>query len=296
MSAVRFSSTPFPRSAYASKCVAHNPPAPPVHRFVFSMLIVIIILLTSASTSFAQDSPEVIRQKIEAEYPLTKTTAGRDDIVTAGAVLVLEKDGLEMSVTTNNVQAQDTYKGGKLSASGGTSFAKNFGKCTFCPHNDKAGNFRTFVAGEKFWITKVEVHDDGVLLSFFSDPISDIRYVSTLKIPYTKGTPQTAAALLSTIAEVIKVQPSDDAKTADKSAPVAAPAAAPAPMAAIPPPPPPPDAPPAAPPTVAIGQTKVQVVALLGTPTRIAKLPTKEIDFYPNMKITFVKDKVSDIQ
>ena len=302
MSAVRSASTQVPGFTSTARPSFRIYPALAIPRLAFLPLVLLCALLASARTSTAQDSPEVIRQKIEAEYPLTKTTASKDDIVTAGAVLVLEKDGLEMSAVSNNVPAQDNYKNGKISAGGMTQWGKTFSKCkiaSLCPHADQAGTFRTFVAGEKFWITKVEVHDDGVLLSFFSDPISDVRYVSTLKIPYTKGTPQTAAALLSTLAEVIKVQPSDDAKTADKGAapaPAAAPAAPPAPMAAIPPPPPPPDAPPAAPKTVAIGQTKDQVVAMFGNPTRIAKLAAKEIDYYPDMKVTYVKDKVSDIQ
>jgi len=76
-------------------------------------------------------------------------------------------------------------------------------------------------------------------------------------------------------------------------------------MVPIPPPPPPepamapilpPPPPPAAPKTIALGQTKDEVVAILGQPDKIANLGTKEIDYYTDMKVIFIKGKVTDIQ
>jgi hypothetical protein len=112
---------------------------------------------------------------------------------------------------------------------------------------------------------------------------------------------------------VVTVQPSDDA--AQSSAPPAAPptpASAPnsghpgngfletstpaAAFAPVAPPPPPADALPAAPKTVALGQTKDQVVAILGQPQKVASLGAKEIDYYSDMKVVFIKGKVTDIQ
>jgi len=90
-----------------------------------------------------------------------------------------------------------------------------------------------------------------------------------------------------------------------ESEPASEPTPPPAPvMAPITPPPPepamapiaPPPPPPAAPKTIALGQTKDEVAAILGQPDKVANLGTKEIDYYPDMKITFVKGKVTDIQ
>ena len=67
-------------------------------------------------------------------------------------------------------------------------------------------------------------------------------------------------------------------------------------MAPLAPPPPPPDAPPAAPKTIEKGQTKDVVVAILGQPSKVIKLGTKEIDVYPDMKVTFINNKVTDVQ
>jgi len=64
----------------------------------------------------------------------------------------------------------------------------------------------------------------------------------------------------------------------------------------IAPPPPPPDEPAAAPPTISLGQTKDQVKAAFGTPDRVVKLGTKEIEYFKDMKVTFVNGKVTDVQ
>ncbi|MGB8837966.1 MAG: hypothetical protein WCC67_14535, partial [Candidatus Acidiferrales bacterium] len=66
------------------------------------------------------------------------------------------------------------------------------------------------------------------------------------------------------------------------------PAAAEAPAAA-----PAPAAPPA---TVEIGQTPDQVTAILGQPDKIINLGAKQIFVYKDLKVTFVKGKVTDAQ
>jgi hypothetical protein len=76
-------------------------------------------------------------------------------------------------------------------------------------------------------------------------------------------------------------------------APAPASPAAPAPLPDIAPPPPPADTPP---PTIAEGQTKDQVTAAFGQPTRIAKIGVKEIYYYKDMKVTFTNGKVSNIE
>lgn len=264
----------------------------------------------------AQDSAAGIEKKLIAQYPLTKATADRTDIVTAGAVLVLEKDNLLMYTVTTTVPPQNTYKNGKLNH-GVFDAAK---KCKFCAYVPGVSSvaaavpnvdMRTFVSGEKFWVTGIEAHDDGIVFNLLSDPYSDVRYYSQIKFPYPKGSVPSADTMMATVAEVIKVQPSDDnggdskqpaSSGGNGNAPAAETAAAtpaPAPdkpMPAIAPPPPPADAPPAAPKTIEKGETKDQVAAILGAPTKVVKLGTKEIDVYPDMKVTFVNNKVSDVQ
>ncbi len=282
---------------------------------------VVALVLASCPGAQAQDAVS-IQQKLIAQYPLTKATADRTDIVTAGAVLVLEKDNLLMYTTTTTVEPQNTYKNGRISQ-GVFNAAKKCAWCAFVPGVSSAAaavpnvDQRTFVSGEKFWVTGIEAHDDGIVFDLLSDPYNDVRYYSKLKFPYPKGSSPSADAMMSAVAEVIKVAPSDDsassasdakqssgsASAAQQSSAPAAPAGqtAQAPeqqgsMAPIPPPPPPPDAPPAAPKTIEKGQTKEVVVAILGQPSKVVKLSGKEIDVYPDMKVTYINNKVSDVQ
>ncbi len=277
-----------------------------------------LYLLTLISSSLAvapamgqtAATPSGIENSLTSQYSLTKTTADRSDIVTAGAVLVLKKDGLLMSPVTTAVPATNTYKDGRI---GQGLWKMAGGLDRWKRATGQTAQTRTFVAGEKFWVTKITVHEDGIVFDLFSDPISDVRYYSTLRFPFAKGAYPSTDAAAQTVGEVLQVQPADNsagsggdqgqqqpagaapAATAAAAAP-AAPAAPPAAMAAIPPPPPPTDAPPAAPKTIALKQTKDQVVAVFGQPTKVVNLGAKEIDYYPDMKVTFVNGKVTDVQ
>jgi hypothetical protein len=269
-------------------------------------LTALLLPCLTLSAQTTPGTPASIEQKLESQYTLTKTAADKSDIVTAGSVLVLKKDGLLMSATTTGSAAQNTYKDGKISQ-GMWKMAKMPGFGSLMSHSGTGATVqtRTFVSGEKFWVTKITVHDDGVILELFSDPFSDVRYYSILKFPFAKGTYPSPDQIQSSVAEVVNVQP-DDAGSADSgkkpaptdtaAAPGPAAAAAPAPMAPIAPPPPPADTPPPAPKTIALKQTKDEVVANFGQPTKVVKLGTKEIDYYPDMKVTFINNKVTDVQ
>jgi len=271
------------------------------------------LLLIAPAMGQTAATPSSIENSLTSQYSLTKTTADRSDIVTAGAVLVLKKDGLLMSSTTTSAPATNSYKDGRLTQ-GVWKMAKMPGFGSLMSHTGQTAQTRTFVAGEKFWVTKITVHEDGIVFDLFSDPISDVRYYSTLKFPFPKGSYPSTDAAAKTVGEVLQVQPADNsdqgqqqtagAAPAPASAPAAtaaaaappAPAAAAAAMPAIAPPPPPTDTPPPAPKTIALKQTKQQVVAAFGQPTKVVNLGAKEIDYYPDMKVTFVNGKVTDVQ
>ena len=268
-----------------------------------SCLAIALLLPANPASAQAPGTPATIEQSLESQYTLTKAAADRSDIVTPGAVLVLKKDGLLMSATTSGSAAQNTYKDGKISQ-GIWKMAKMPGFGSLMSHSGTGANVqtRTFVAGEKFWVTKITVHDDGVVMELFSDPFSDVRYYSTLRFPFNKGAYPSPDQIATNVAEVLNVQPDDAAGSGDsgkKQPPANAAAAAappPAAMAPIAPPPPPADTPPPVPKTIALKQTKDEVVANFGAPTKIVKLGTKEIDYYPDMKVTFVNNKVTDVQ
>ncbi len=254
------------------------------------------LLLLASGTAFSQGTKLPIQQAIEAKYTVTKPTADHKDIVTAGAVIDLTKDNLIMYGVDSSVAASSTYKGGRFQSSG-ISKLQNWNNKFQKMGNTNANTNRTFVAGEKFWLIGVDVHDDGVVLEFLSDAISDVRYKAFVKYPFPNGTVPAPDVVMQEIGETIKAEPVEGvAKDEKQPAPSASAAAPPPAMADIPPPPPPTDSPAAAPKSISVGQTKDQVTANFGQPTKIVNLPTKEIDYYPDMKVTFVKGKVSDVQ
>lgn len=271
-----------------------------MHGFQRIALSLLAVAVSVPLPHLAKAQANDLQQKLESEYTLTKATADRTDIVTAGAVLVLEKDNLLMYSSTTGSPPINTYKDGKISQG-----VFGLAKCRWCrkiPGTSSAPNVdsRTFVTGEKFWVTKIEVHNDNVEFQFFSDPISDVRYYGVLKFPFSKNSRPNADQMMKTIAEVIQVQPADNGggdSGQQAPAPAAPPPTAPQQaMAPIAPPPPPTDAPPPAPKTISLGQTVDQVTAIMGSPKKVVKLPTKEIYYYPDMKVIFVGGKVKDVE
>ena len=261
-----------------------------VMRMVWMCNALLVLFVCVSSTALAEEGTKPsIEKKLTSEYALTKTTDDKSDIVTAGAVLVLQKDKVYMVPTdAAGNPCQNIYKDGKLSQSGTCKVNETFRKIPgfgHIPGQDKAIVTRAFVTGEKFWLTKIDVHDagkdKGIYFEFFTDAIKDVRYKGTLVIQ-VKALPSPEDAL-KLVAEVITVAPSEDAKD-DKQkpggvagTPGAQPAAA-APAAAEAPPPPV-EAPPPPPAEVSLGQTPDEVVAALGQPTKKAKIGTKEITF-----------------
>ena len=261
----------------------------------------------------AGDPGTLIQEKLVSQFKLTKTAADRSDIVTAGDVVLLHKDGLVMCSSDSPYAFSNSYSNGILAAnyknrakdavrSWGRGHIPIFGDGTSV--TDAANNAcasRKFVAGEKFWVTGIVLQKDGILVSTYSDPYNDVRFYGEIKFPFPKGPVPSADDFVKTVSEVITVQPSDDSDKGSQGdqggqpaqAPAPAAAAAPAPLPDIAPPPPPSDAPP---PTIAIGQTKNQVTAGFGQPVRIAKLGAKEIFYYKDMKVTFTNGKVSNVE
>jgi hypothetical protein len=268
----------------------------------------------------AGDPATLIQEKLVSQYKLTKTTADHSDIVTAGDVVFLHKDGLMMCGASSSYAFSNTYSNGVLAAnyknrmkdavkSFGFGHIPVFGGGTSA--SDAANNgcpSRKFVAGEKFWVTGIAAQKDGILVSTYSDPYPDasgnqVHYYGEIKFAFAKGSAPPVDDFVKTVSEVITVAPADDKggdqggqgdqgnQPAQSAAP--APAAAPAPMADIAPPPPPSDVPP---PSIAIGQTKAQVTAAFGQPDKTAKVGVKDIFYYKDMKVTFTSGKVSNVE
>lgn len=238
----------------------------------------VLVALCMSTVGAAQNAD--LQKQLETSFPLTKATADNSDVVTAGAVLVLQKDNLQMCKSNMPIPTRNFYKNGTISQGGLLSVLNKLGNASMGGGND-ANTIRKFVSGEKFWVTKILVENDGVTFTFLSDPFQDVRYESTLKFQYGKGQAPAADQLLATIGEVIKV---DGDTGGGSQAPEQQQAAADAPAAAP------------ATRTIALGQTKDQVVQAFGQPTKVVQLGAKEIDYYSDMKVTFTNNKVTNVE
>jgi hypothetical protein len=246
-------------------------------------LALAIALVAAAPGLHAQDQ-DAIQKKLASQFALTTMTADKSDVAKAGSVLVLHKDGLMFCDTNAAGPPTSTYKNGAISFGTGAQLAWGM---TLSLANQQANAIaqRKFVNGEKFWVTAYEVHNDGVILTFYSDPFGDTRYYGKLKLPFQKGKFPAADDIVKTIAEVITVDTPQEGAATEAPAPTetAPPASAE-------------NVPQEAPKTIALGQTKDEVVGIFGQPKKIANLGAKEIYYYPDMKVTFVNGKVSNVE
>ena len=247
-----------------------------------------------------------IREKLASQFKLTRVSADRSDVVTAGAMVALQKAGLMMYGVAFPVPPSNTYKNGKIGQGWG-GFGSDLGGSLLAPGGQTAKDYpqRRFAPDEKCWVTGIAVQKDSVVFQLYSEPYDQIRYYASLKIPFpNKKEIPSSDQVMQLVGEVLTVVPQEaagsqpiQAEAANQPAPTDnAPPPQPAPLAPLTPPPPPVDAAPPSPKTIAVGNTKEQVAAILGPPQKVVQLKQKEIDYYPDMKVVFVAGKVSDVQ
>lgn len=161
------------------------------------------------------DAKNSLQQALNAQFTLTKVSEDRVDIVSAGTVLVLQKDKLMMYSTASPMPPLNTYKNGKISQGMG-GFGRDLAISLATPGGGTSSDYpqRRFVTGEKFWLAGVMVVKDGVLLQLYSDPINDVRYYGQLKFPFDKRSVPTPEDALARIAEVLTIQPPDSSADA----------------------------------------------------------------------------------
>jgi hypothetical protein len=246
------------------------------------ILAILVVALASVATSLSgQDQKAEIQKKLSSEFKRTTLTADRSDVATAGTVLVLHKDNLLMCSMDARTPPTNTYKNGAISMGFGANMSWTV---ALSQANQQPANIpqRKFVSGEKFWVADYVVKDDGIIFQFYIDQLDNVRYYGQLKFPVSKGAFPPADAMLKTIAEAITPDnPDQEAQPAEN-------AAAPQQQGGA--------APAQAPKTISLGQTKEEVVAILGEPKKIVNLGAKEMYYYPDMKVIFTDGKVTDVQ
>jgi hypothetical protein len=260
-------------------------------RAIESITAVAILFSCLGALPCRADQAVGLQKQLEAKYAITKTTADKTDIVTAGSVLILQKDRLLMYATTTGAPPQNTYNNGKLSAGAFAAHEKAQSFGTFIGHPPpKSVTTRYYVTGEKFWVTRIDTLADGVVFTLFTDAVNDVRYYCTLKFVYPHGQTPSADQVLNMVGEVLKVQQDDSATADNKGDQQAAGQDQGQQQGAQE------QAPAQPPPTIQLGQTEDEVVGMIGQPEKKIALGSKEIFVYKDIKVTFIGGKVADVQ
>ena len=249
--------------------------------FCLSGLVFITLISGVSLIAQTMDAKNLLLKKLNEQFVPTKFTADKSDIVTPGVVVALKEDGLFLYHASVAMAPVSVPKKGKLTQGFGDMLAVSMADGLGRPGGAASIPTKKLVTGEKVWVRAIEVGKDSISVQVVTDPYDDGRYFATIKFLIPKGTIPTPEDGVKMVSEVLEVQQAQDQNVQQAAEPAPAPAPepapAPAPMQAIAPPPPPPDAPP---PTIALGQTKDEVIAGFGQPARVAKLGAKEIFYY----------------
>lgn len=164
-----------------------------------------------ASVCGQSDPLAAIRQALTAKYTLTTATADKTAIVTAGSLLTLKKSDLLAGAVTGAMVVSNSYRYGKITRGFMGQIARG------------SSETRAFVAGEKLWVTDIEVKPNGIVFSLLSDQFNGMRYRASLSFPFQKGAPPPADDAMALVGEVFDVEGAPVPVTAAPSAGTAAP-------------------------------------------------------------------------
>jgi hypothetical protein len=192
-----------------------------VKQITTGVVVCMFLFVSQAMQAQGTDPIIAVQQKLNEGIILAKLD-GNGDIVTAGSVLTLKKDSLQMCATPNSgapVNAgapANTYKNGKLSA-GMFMWKLGLGISKIDPNTIPQ---RQLLPGEKFWVVNYTVKKNGVVLKLWTDADSNnVRYWGWLEIPFAKNQVPPADDVMKTLAEVLDADTPAQAAPAAQSAP-----------------------------------------------------------------------------
>jgi len=232
-------------------------------RHVVQFVLMIAVFLALPIHSRANDEKNALKEALEAKYGLTKVSWDKVRVTDPGPVYVLEAEGVNADRATDMTMLVNKVVDGHVEQ------PKGFGASMFSKQTTKQ-----FKPGDRLYLTKIDVKNDGLLLWFISTETADYQEKGSTK--QTRYRAVLGFELPATLMDVSKtdeiqkiinpiVELEKDAQAANTK-------------------------------TVELGQTPDQVKAAVGAPDKIIKLGPKEIYVYKDMKVVFVDGKVSDVQ
>lgn len=232
-------------------------------RFISVFAVIGMIFISSRANLAHAGSHDALKEALEAKYGLTKVSWDKVRVTDPGPVYVLKAEGVNADRATDVTMLVNKVVDGHVQQ------PKGFGASMFSKQTTKQ-----FKPGDRLYLTKIDVKDEGLLFWFISTETSEYsdkgttkqtRYRAVLgfEIPKTSLDPSQVDEIKRVIDPVVLLE--TDAQAANTK-------------------------------TVELGQTPDQVKAAVGAPDKVIKLGAKEVYVYKDMKVVFVDGKVSDVQ
>lgn len=225
-----------------------------------NFLLCVCVLLPSALSASNRDG---LKEGLAAKYTITKVGWDKIRITSPGTVLVVRKDGIATDLASDSMNVATLIVNGQPEAPKGFMAAMLSKKTT-----------RALKVGERMYLSKIDVKDDGVGLQLISVETSDINRQGN-----TRQTRSSSYVYFKFPKEFLTSATPDDVKkqvdavlTPEEQLTNAAPK------------------------TIELGQSPSQVESALGKPEKIVNLGAKKIFIYKDTKVVFQDDKVADVQ
>lgn len=260
-------------------------------QLAYRIVVCLLIAMGCCSVVSAQLAPVAsLSDEITAQYKLTRLGADSSGVAVTdpGTVLMVQKGGILAFPQTDLGVLPTKYENGAIHSP-----------------NVMAGLFkqnvptRFLTAGERVYVTKLDINVKSEKISFSiveCDSCNGVTtpafYKAAVSFQFAKGYLETAnpTDVEATISQVLNIdsdpsQGGGDAQGGQgqqggQQQAAAAPAQEqPAPQV-----------------NITVGQTLEQVKAQLGDPQKTVNLGTKQILIYKDLKITFIKGKVTDVE
>jgi hypothetical protein len=225
------------------------------------LLAAILVVGTVAEGSAANRRKKELKEDLSTVYTLTKTSIDELRVTRPGTVLVIQQDGIAGNPSSEVTNVKTVVENGQIRQARGPFAALTAKKST-----------RIFSQGERVYMTHVYVGSDNVMFDISSVDTHDInisgstkqvRYNGTVmfRFPPDQFQSMSAGELKAAIDPFLQLQGEADQ-----------------------------------PKTIEIGQSIADIEGMLGSPERIVKAVNKTIYIYPDLKITFVDGRVSDVE
>jgi len=266
-------------------------------RIQISIQVAALILAGIMPGLAAAQATVSLADQLSAQYTMVKMGADSSGpaVVEAGTILVIQKGGI-LGVPYSDVSIVPTkYQDGKIQ-SPNSLMMKGIGHAFSKFGSSKQQTTHLFQVGEKVYPSRIDVNQasDKITLGIVAcDSCNNTNpptfFKADLIFQFAKGYLATAnpPQVMDIIAQVFTVDDSGGQQDQGGAAQGNQGGQGGPPPANQPPPPPQ---------TIQLGQTIDEVVATLGQPDKIVNLGAKQIYVYKDLKVTFLKGKVSDVQ